>query len=167
MTDEWQDADWNLFAMGALDGTTQRAMQEHLRTQCRACNRSYQEAVLVMDALAATVPQENPSPRSRPLCWRGSASRSLLRRPGGRRYCRGWRRPPARCWRYGWASGSNRCQVCSGNSMLRCHRLLRCVRPRRPPPSRRRRAHRVRRPLQRKLPARVPSALTYVQWTPK
>lgn len=63
MTDEWQDADWNLFAMGALDETTQRAMQEHLRTQCRACNRSYREAVLVMDALAATVPQENPSPQ--------------------------------------------------------------------------------------------------------
>jgi anti-sigma-K factor RskA len=63
MTDEWQDADWNLFAMGALDETTERAMQEHLRTQCRACNRSYREAVLVMDALAATVPQENPSPQ--------------------------------------------------------------------------------------------------------
>jgi hypothetical protein len=63
MTDKWQDADWNLFAMGALDETTQRAMQEHLRTQCRACNRSYREAVLVMDALAGTVPQEYPSPQ--------------------------------------------------------------------------------------------------------
>jgi anti-sigma-K factor RskA len=62
MTDKWQSADWNLFAMGALEEGTQRAMQEHLRTRCRACNRSYQEAVLVMDALAATVPVENPSP---------------------------------------------------------------------------------------------------------
>ena len=62
MTDKWQDADWNLFALGALDENTQREMQEHLQTRCHACSRSYQEAVLVMDALAATVPQQKPSP---------------------------------------------------------------------------------------------------------
>jgi len=62
MTDKWQDADWNLFALGALDESTQQEMQEHLRTRCLACSRSYQEAVLVMDALAATVPPQKPSP---------------------------------------------------------------------------------------------------------
>lgn len=62
MTDKWQDADWNLFALGALDESTQREMQEHLQTRCDACSRSYQEAVLVMDALAATVPPQKPSP---------------------------------------------------------------------------------------------------------
>jgi anti-sigma-K factor RskA len=62
MTDKWQDADWNLFALGALDQSTQQEMQEHLRTRCLACSRSYQEAVLVMDALAATVPPQKPSP---------------------------------------------------------------------------------------------------------
>jgi anti-sigma-K factor RskA len=62
MTDKWQDADWNLFALGALDESIQREMQEHLQTRCRACSRSYQEAVLVMDALAATVPPQKPSP---------------------------------------------------------------------------------------------------------
>ena len=62
MTDKWQDADWNLFALGALDENTQREMQEHLQTRCHTCSRSYQEAVLVMDALAATVPQQKPSP---------------------------------------------------------------------------------------------------------
>jgi anti-sigma-K factor RskA len=62
MTDKWQDADWNLFALGALDESTQQEMQEHLQTRCLACSRSYQEAVLVMDALAATVPPQKPSP---------------------------------------------------------------------------------------------------------
>jgi anti-sigma-K factor RskA len=62
MTDKWQDADWNLFALGALDESTHREMQEHLQTRCLACRRSYQEAVLVMDALAATVPPQKPSP---------------------------------------------------------------------------------------------------------
>jgi anti-sigma-K factor RskA len=62
MTDKWQDADWNLFALGALDQSTQQEMQEHLLTLCLACSRSYQEAVLVMDALAATVPPQKPSP---------------------------------------------------------------------------------------------------------
>jgi anti-sigma-K factor RskA len=63
MTDKWQDADWNLFALGALDENTQREMQEHLQTRCHVCSRSYHEAVLVMDALAATVPPQEPSPR--------------------------------------------------------------------------------------------------------
>ena len=62
MTDKWQDADWNLFALGALDESTQREMQDHLQTRCHACSRNYQEAVLVMDALAATVPPQKPSP---------------------------------------------------------------------------------------------------------
>jgi anti-sigma-K factor RskA len=62
MTDKWQDADWNLFALGALDESTQREMQEHLQTRCLVCSRCYQEAVLVMDALAATVPPQKPSP---------------------------------------------------------------------------------------------------------
>jgi anti-sigma-K factor RskA len=62
MTDKWQEADWNLFALGALDESIQQEMQEHLHTGCHACSRSYQEAVLIMDALAATVPPEKPSP---------------------------------------------------------------------------------------------------------
>jgi anti-sigma-K factor RskA len=89
MTDEWQDADWNLFAMGALDETTQRAMQEHLRTECRACNRSYREAVLVMDALAATVPQENPSPQV-PDALRARIGKPIAASPK--------RRPPVLPW---------------------------------------------------------------------
>jgi anti-sigma-K factor RskA len=62
MTDKWQNADWDLFAMGALDERTQREMHEHLLTQCRRCTRSYQEAVLVMDALASAAPSVEPSP---------------------------------------------------------------------------------------------------------
>jgi anti-sigma-K factor RskA len=62
MTDKWQNADWDLFAMGALDERTQREMHEHLLTQCRSCIRSYQEAALVMDALASAAPSAAPSP---------------------------------------------------------------------------------------------------------
>jgi anti-sigma-K factor RskA len=62
MNDKWQEADWSLFALGALDGSTQREMHEHLLTRCRECSRSYEEAVLVMDSLAGTVPQHQPSP---------------------------------------------------------------------------------------------------------
>jgi hypothetical protein len=62
MTDKWQNSDWDLFAMGALDERTQKEMHEHLLTQCRSCTRSYQEAVLVMDALASTAPPAEPSP---------------------------------------------------------------------------------------------------------
>ena len=62
MTDKWQNADWDLFAMGALDERTQREMHEHLLTQCRSCTRSYRQAVLVMDALASAVPPVEPSP---------------------------------------------------------------------------------------------------------
>ncbi len=61
MTDKWQNADWDLFAMGALDERTQREMQAHLLTQCRSCARSYQEAILVMDALASAAPSAEPS----------------------------------------------------------------------------------------------------------
>ena len=44
MTDRWQNADWDLFAMG-VDERTQREMHEHLLTQCRDCTRSYRQAV--------------------------------------------------------------------------------------------------------------------------
>ena len=62
MTDKWQNADWDLFAMGALDERTQREMHDHLLTQCRSCTRSYQEAVLLMDALASAAPPAEPGP---------------------------------------------------------------------------------------------------------
>lgn len=62
MTDKWLEADWDSFALGALDAGTQREMQSHLRSGCSACRRSYEAAVATMTALGATAPLVEPSP---------------------------------------------------------------------------------------------------------
>ena len=60
MIDKWLDADWDLFAMGALEESTQREMQAHLRAGCLACRRSYEVALATMTSLAAAAPQVDP-----------------------------------------------------------------------------------------------------------
>jgi hypothetical protein len=61
MMDHWPDADWNLFAMGAVDDAAQRQMEEHLRLGCRDCSQSYNSAITSMTLLASTVPEVEPS----------------------------------------------------------------------------------------------------------
>jgi anti-sigma-K factor RskA len=57
-----QEEDWALYALGALDPDDAAQMRAHLETRCENCLQSYRDALTVMDGLAATVPQLDPSP---------------------------------------------------------------------------------------------------------
>lgn len=62
-----QHQDWELYALGVLEGDEQRDMEAHLAFGCETCKSAYLSTQAIVSALASTAPEVELSPHSEML----------------------------------------------------------------------------------------------------